>query len=226
MTSKVTNQQQVWNSQEVNIANTYKNIANMLPAIRQYMLSHVENVKNGNGIITTGDFQEAFSQLETMINDRLRSSCNSRVSITLSNLQTHNSNGGQNMQVESKLHNDKLRLTESQLHNIVRRCFNEYVSKNKVNESRSSRLRRAMNESCEGLDYWKVDFIDQYDEKNGFSLCVCCPCKDYVRDEILDVCIRKGLVDRYDVEDFVVNVEEISDDAHEMRFWKSQAVML
>lgn len=104
------------------MANTYKNIANMLPTIRQYMLGHVENVKNGNGIITLGDFQEAFTQLETMINDRLRNSFNSRVSITLSNTQTQNSNGvaQQNIQGESKLHKGKVRLTESQLHNVIK----------------------------------------------------------------------------------------------------------
>lgn len=104
------------------MANTYKNIANMLPTIRQYMLGHVENVKNGNGIITLGDFQEAFTQLETMINDRLRSSFNSRVSITLSNTQTQNSNGvaQQNIQRESKSLKGKKRLTETQLNRVIK----------------------------------------------------------------------------------------------------------
>lgn len=134
MASKVTNQQQGWSSQEANMANTYKNIANMLPTIRQYMLGHVENVKNGNGIITLGDFQEAFTQLETMINDRLRSSFNSRVSITLSNTQTQNSNGvaQQNIQRESKSLKGKKRLTESQLNRVIKESMKRVLKEVKV----------------------------------------------------------------------------------------------
>lgn len=55
---------------------------------------------------------------------------------------------------------------------------------------------------------------------------VCCSAKDYEEGEIIDVCLRKSLIDKYNVEDFVVNVEVIPDDAYEMRFLKSQAQML
>lgn len=76
------------------------------------------------------------------------------------------------------------------------------------------------------LDYWKVDFIDEYNEGYGFSICVCCPSNDYKEDEIVDACVSKGIVDADDVYNFIVNVEDISDDQQELSHWKQQAQML
>lgn len=176
MASKVTNQQQGWSSQEANMANTYKNIANMLPTIRQYMLGHVENVKNGNGIITLGDFQEAFTQLETMINDRLRSSFNSRVSITLSNTQTQNSNGvaQQNIQRESKSLKGKKRLTETQLNRVIKESTKKFLKellhegKNVNNKPYFGKFNRGAKDWDEhiptGKMYKKGEHISYFDK--------------------------------------------------------------
>lgn len=67
-----------------NLANTYLNISNVLPAIKNYMKSHMDNVKKGEGIITIGDIDEALNFLEEQINNRLRSSVSNKVKITLS----------------------------------------------------------------------------------------------------------------------------------------------
>ena len=66
------------------LANTYLNIANVLPAVKNYMKSHMDNVKKGEGIITIGDIDEALKFLEEQINNRLRSSVSNKVKITLS----------------------------------------------------------------------------------------------------------------------------------------------
>lgn len=72
-----------WSQNDANLANTYLNIANVLPVVQQWMKSHINNVKNGNGIITIGDIQEALKFLENSVNDRLRSSVSNKITISL-----------------------------------------------------------------------------------------------------------------------------------------------
>lgn len=73
-----------WTINDKNLANTYLNIANVLLVVKNYMKSHMDNVKNGEGIITIGDIDEALKFLEEQINNRLRSSVSNKVKITLS----------------------------------------------------------------------------------------------------------------------------------------------
>lgn len=78
------NQSKSWTINDKNLANTYLNIANVLPVVKRYMKSHMDNVKKGEGIITIGDIDEALKFLEEQINNRLRSSVSNNVKITLS----------------------------------------------------------------------------------------------------------------------------------------------
>lgn len=103
-----------WNGDDTNLANTYLNIANVLPVVQQWMKSHINNVKNGNGIITLGDIQEALKFLENSVNDRLRSSVSNKVTISL----TEN----------SKPKQLKIKLTEQDLHNMVKESVNRILN--------------------------------------------------------------------------------------------------
>lgn len=78
------NQSKSWTINDKNLANTYLNIANVLLVVKNYMKSHMDNVKKGEGIITIGDIDEALKFLEEQINNRLRSSVSNKVKITLS----------------------------------------------------------------------------------------------------------------------------------------------
>ena len=78
------NQSKSWTINDKNLVNTYLNIANVLPAVKNYLKSHMDNVKKGEGIITIGDIDEALKFLEEQINNRLRSSVSNKVKITLS----------------------------------------------------------------------------------------------------------------------------------------------
>ena len=78
------NQSKSWTINDKNLVNTYLNIANVLPAVKNYMKSHMDNMKTGEGIITIGDIDEALKFLEEQINNRLRSSVSNKVKITLS----------------------------------------------------------------------------------------------------------------------------------------------
>ena len=73
-----------WTINDKNLANTYLNIANVLPVVKNYMKSHMDNVKKGEGIITIGDIDEALKFLEEQINNRLMRSVSNKVKITLS----------------------------------------------------------------------------------------------------------------------------------------------
>lgn len=72
-----------WTEDERNMANTYLNIANVLPIIQNWMKSHVNNLKDGGGVVTIGDIEEALKVLEEQINNRLRNSVNNKVVISL-----------------------------------------------------------------------------------------------------------------------------------------------
>lgn len=62
--------------------------------------------------------------------------------------------------------------------------------------------------------YWVINFIGH----DGFSLCV--STSDLMfEDEVIDLAIANGVIDKEDVEDFQVNVEDITEDEHEMRYW-------
>ena len=78
------NQSKSWTINDKDLANTYLNIANVLLVVNNYMKSHMDNVKKGEGIITIGDIDEALKFLEGQINNRLRSSVSNKVKITLS----------------------------------------------------------------------------------------------------------------------------------------------
>ena len=77
-------QPSMWSKEDSNLAGTYINIANVLPVIQSQMKQHVNNVKNGEGVITIGDIEEVLKLLEEEINNRLRGSVNNKVTITLS----------------------------------------------------------------------------------------------------------------------------------------------
>ena len=110
-----------WSGDDTNLANTYLNIANVLPVVQQWMKAHINNVKNGNGIITLGDIQEALKFLENNVNDRLRSSISNKVTISL----TENINKAQQTKINEMR---RIRLTESDLHRIVKESVNRVLN--------------------------------------------------------------------------------------------------
>lgn len=67
----------------------------------------------------------------------------------------------------------------------------------------------------------KIDFLG----KNGFSICIVTNEK-LLEDEIVDYALEHNAIDKYDVEDFYVQAEEITNDKYEMKFWKEQAIKL
>lgn len=114
-----------WNEQDAQMATAVLNIANSLPQVSQQMKQYVKTVKNGGGIINDASLQEMLDALSQMINANLHNVSQSRVSIKLMPF-TNESN--------SKFANNlKVRLTESQLHNVIRKCVNEAL-RNEMNE--------------------------------------------------------------------------------------------
>lgn len=124
-----------WTKNDSNLSNTYLNIANVLPVVKNWMKSHVDNVKNGEGIINLGDIKEALKFLEESINNRLRSSVSNRVTITLSASVPTSSvptTANTSSISESKRNKQTIHLKESELKHMisesVKRVINEYVS--------------------------------------------------------------------------------------------------
>jgi len=123
-----------WSQNDKNLANTYLNIAKSLPMVTQRMKLHVENTKNGEGIITIGDLEGAFKFLEETINDILRSSISDKIEITwVKTTPTSTSaNAPQptNQPSNGKIHDSKqynkksVRITESQLRRAIARAVN------------------------------------------------------------------------------------------------------
>lgn len=138
-----------WSQQEAMMAGAYKNIAQSLSQIQMYMKNHLNMVKNGDGIINEGDLEEVLKQLAEMINNNLRNVSQGRVSFNIENLpsptnstsntsptQSQSPNIGLSDSILPKYNTIKesknkkiVRLTESQLHNIiaesVKRVINE-----------------------------------------------------------------------------------------------------
>ena len=69
--------------------------------------------------------------------------------------------------------------------------------------------------------FWKVDLIDEENERNGSSFCVATD-TDVSEDDIVDLCLENDLLDDYEVQEFNIQVEDITDDDYEMDFWASQ----
>lgn len=136
------NQPKSWTINDKNLANTYLNIANVLLVVKNYMKSHMDNVKNGEGIITIGDIDEALKFLEEQINNRLRSSVSNKVKITLSvptDTEGNTSTNSTSALPESISRKRKKSLTESQLRRIIKESV-----RNVLNETRMQFYR------CEG----------------------------------------------------------------------------
>ena len=70
--------------------------------------------------------------------------------------------------------------------------------------------------------YWRIDFIDTECEKDGFSLAVKSD-EEYIDNQIVDIALLAGVIDNEDVENYRVEVEEITDDEYEMGHWESMA---
>ena len=70
--------------------------------------------------------------------------------------------------------------------------------------------------------FWKVNLIDEENESNGSSFCVATDI-DVSEDDIVDLCLENDLLDDYEVQEFNIQVENITDDDYEMDFWASQA---
>ena len=69
--------------------------------------------------------------------------------------------------------------------------------------------------------YYKIDFIGE----DGYSVCVS-SATPLLEDEIIDYALEAEVIDKWDVEDFTVNVEEITDDEYEMSYWRDEAIEL
>ena len=70
--------------------------------------------------------------------------------------------------------------------------------------------------------FWKVDLIDEENESNGSSFCVATD-SDVSEDDIVDLCLENDLLDDYELQEFNIQVEDITDDDYEMDFWASEA---
>ena len=90
----------------------------------------------------------------------------------------------------------------------------------------TKRISEAFGDDDDSLDvqkkFWKVDLIDEENESNGSSFCVATD-TDVNEDDIVDLCLENDLLDDYEVQEFNIQVEDITDDDYEMDFWASQA---
>lgn len=81
---------------------------------------------------------------------------------------------------------------------------------------------KQINKIMEKNYYWRIDFIDTECEKDGFSMSVKSDI-DYLNDQIVDIALLAGVIDKEDVENYRVEVEDITDDDYEMGHWESMA---
>ena len=100
----------------------------------------------------------------------------------------------------------RIRLTESDLHRIVKES-----------------IKRVLKEQYETPHFYRIDVIDQYNEKNGYSVCIKSN-DDLGEDNVVDYAIRSGVLDRGDVKEYAINVEDITNDEYELGFWEKNAV--
>jgi len=150
-----------WSQNDNNLANTYLNIAKSLPMITQWMKSQVENIKNGEGIVTMGDLEEAFQFLEETINNRLRSSMSDKIKITW--VKTTPTSTSANKIHDSKQYNKKsVRITESELRRAIT---------NTLNNTRKCTTRGVVNEvigTLKGKRMLREGANNEYDEVDDF----------------------------------------------------------
>ena len=70
--------------------------------------------------------------------------------------------------------------------------------------------------------YWRVDEIDPDDDATGDSFCVRTD-SDVLEDEVIDLCLENELLDKWDLEEYQVTVEDITGDPEEMDVWADSA---
>ena len=125
-----------WTEQEDMMATSYENIAGSFAYISKFMQSLVKTVKNGGGIVTNEDLEEALNMLKDMINKNLYNVSEVRVDISTGIIKpkpassstpkspspwTSSSSDGNNYQYESKSNKYMKRtINEAQLRDIVR----------------------------------------------------------------------------------------------------------
>ena len=90
----------------------------------------------------------------------------------------------------------------------------------------TKRISEAFGDDDDSLDvqkkFWKVNLIDEENESNGSSFCVATD-SDVSEDDSVDLCLENDLLDDYEVQEFNIQVEDITDDDYEMDFWASEA---
>ena len=47
---------------------------------------------------------------------------------------------------------------------------------------------------------------------------------DLGEDNVVDYAIKSGIIDRWDAKEYTINVEDITNDEYELRFWEKNAV--
>lgn len=99
-----------------------------------------------------------------------------------------------------------IRLTEGDLHRIIKES-----------------VKRILREQYEMPHFYRIDMIDQYDENNGYSVCIKSK-DDLGEDNVVDYAIKRGIIDKWDVKEYAINVEDITNDEYELRFWEKDAV--
>ena len=73
--------------------------------------------------------------------------------------------------------------------------------------------------------FYRIDVIDQCNEKNGYSLCIKSK-YDLGEDNVVDYAIKSCILDRWDAKEYTINVEDITNDEYELRFWEKDAVSI
>ena len=74
------------------------------------------------------------------------------------------------------------------------------------------------------MNYYRIDVIDENDESNGYSLCI--KSKDKLGDDAVDYAVKNGLIDKYDLKEYNVSSEDITNDDYELHFWLEHAVSI
>ena len=133
-----------WTEQEDMMATSYENISGSFAYISKFMQSLVKTVKNGGGIVTNEDLEEALNMLKDMINKNLYNVSEMRVDISTGTIKpkpassstpkspspwTSSSSDGNNYQYESKSNKYMKRtINEAQLRDIVRESVRKVLN--------------------------------------------------------------------------------------------------
>lgn len=132
---------------------TYMNIATVLQNVASEMKKEMQNAKSINGTITMVEIQQVFVTLENMINNSLSQVTNQRIVIELGKNYEHINEDS----IRDKKTTNKIRLSESQLHNVIKESVKQVLSelnwKTYQNAAKKSHLKALDNDDMSDNEY-------------------------------------------------------------------------